>query len=117
MRSATPGSPAQNDISRGGQATNTVDGCPNGGHATSNAFPRTNLTSGHGSGGTANGTAPIYNDARAGSYDITAHCSGRNLTNGRPRITEILGGTAATASAAAAPTGLPRPTWPSAADW
>ncbi|WP_225628551.1 hypothetical protein [Streptomyces werraensis] len=31
-------------IARGGQLTITVDGCPNGGHATSNAFPRTNLT-------------------------------------------------------------------------
>ncbi|MER6110333.1 hypothetical protein ACWGPD_26440 [Streptomyces hirsutus] len=77
-------------IARGGQLTITVDGCPNGGHATSNAFPRTNLTSGHGSGGTAKGTAPIYNDARAGSYDITAHCSGRSLT--RPAAFTVLGG-------------------------
>lgn len=77
-------------IARGGQLTITVDGCPNGGYATSNAFPRTNLTSVHGSGDTAKGTANIYNDARAGSYDITVHCSGRSLT--RPAAFTVLGG-------------------------
>ncbi|MFI8306594.1 hypothetical protein ACIF80_24750 [Streptomyces sp. NPDC085927] len=77
-------------IARGGQLTITADGCPNGGHATSNAFPRTNLTSVHGGADTAKGTATIYNDARAGSYDITVHCSGRSLT--RPAAFTVLGG-------------------------
>ncbi|MCP3768006.1 MULTISPECIES: hypothetical protein [Streptomyces] len=77
-------------IARGGQLTITADGCPNGGHATSNAFPRTNLTPVHGGRDTARGTATVHYDARAGSYDITVHCSGRSLT--RPAAFTVLGG-------------------------
>ncbi|MET8894159.1 hypothetical protein [Streptomyces albogriseolus] len=77
-------------IARGGQLTITVDGCPNGGHATSNAFPRTNLTPVHGINDTARGTATIDNDARPGPYDITVHCSGRSLT--RPAAFTVIGG-------------------------
>ncbi len=98
-------------IARGGQLTITVDGCPNGGHATSNAFERTNLTpvsggndaagggNDAGRGGidvyrggndTARGTATIHQDARPGSYDITVHCSGRSLT--RPAAFTVIGG-------------------------
>ncbi|CAL9651158.1 hypothetical protein [Streptomyces griseomycini] len=77
-------------IARGGQLTITVDGCPNGGTATSNAFPRTNLTPIRGGNDTAKGTATIDDNARAGSYDITVHCSGRSLT--RPAAFTVLGG-------------------------
>ncbi|MEU0042536.1 hypothetical protein [Streptomyces werraensis] len=105
-------------IARGGQLTITVDGCPNGGHATSNAFPRTNLTpvsggndagrggndaggggndagrggvdAGRGGHDTARGVATIHQDARPGSYDITVHCSGRSLT--RPAAFTVIGG-------------------------
>ncbi|MGY0071371.1 hypothetical protein ACWZEH_32290 [Streptomyces sp. QTS137] len=77
-------------IARGGQLTITADGCPNGGHATSNAFPRTELTPVHGAGDTAKGTATVNDDARPGSYDITVHCSGRSLT--RPAAFTVIGG-------------------------
>lgn len=77
-------------IARGGQLTITVDGCPNGGTATSNAFQRTNLTPVHGAHHTSKGTATIYDDARPGSYDITVHCSGRSLT--RPAAFTVIGG-------------------------
>ncbi|MFD8842885.1 hypothetical protein [Streptomyces pseudogriseolus] len=105
-------------IARGGQLTITVDGCPNGGHATSNAFERTNLTpvsggndagrggidagrggidagrggidAARGGNDTARGTATIHQDARPGSYDITVHCSGRSLT--RPAAFTVIGG-------------------------
>ncbi|MFE1263196.1 hypothetical protein ACFW5X_22020 [Streptomyces albogriseolus] len=77
-------------IARGGQLTITVDGCPNGGHATSNAFPRTNLTPVHSSNDTARGTATIHHDAHPGPYDITVHCSGRSLT--RPAAFTVIGG-------------------------
>ncbi|GAA3495022.1 hypothetical protein GCM10019016_021220 [Streptomyces prasinosporus] len=77
-------------IARGGQLTITVDGCPHGGTATSNAFPRTNLTPISGANDTAKGTATIDDDARPGSYDITVHCSGRSLT--RPAAFTVIGG-------------------------
>ncbi|MEU3949527.1 hypothetical protein [Streptomyces sp. NPDC029526] len=77
-------------IARGGQLTITVDGCPNGGHATSNAFPRTHLTPVSGSRGTSRGTATVNSDARPGSYDITVHCSGRTLT--RSGAFTVIGG-------------------------
>ncbi|MFD5493296.1 hypothetical protein ACFWH4_10290 [Streptomyces sp. NPDC127091] len=77
-------------IARGGQLTITVDGCPDGGHATSNAFPRTELRPLHGEGDTAKGITTVDFDARAGSYDITVHCSGRSLT--RPAALTVLGG-------------------------
>ncbi|GAA2544928.1 MULTISPECIES: hypothetical protein [Streptomyces] len=77
-------------IAPGGQLTITVDGCPHGGTATSNAFPKTNLTPIRGGNDTAKGTATVNDDARAGSYDITVHCSGRSLT--RPAAFTVIGG-------------------------
>ncbi|MFJ2949696.1 hypothetical protein ACIO8H_19010 [Streptomyces sp. NPDC087226] len=77
-------------IARGGQLTITVDGCPNGGTATSNAFPRTNLTPISGANDTSKGTATIDAEARPGPYDITVHCSGRSLT--RPAAFTVIGG-------------------------
>lgn len=77
-------------IARGGQLTITVDGCPNGGTATSNAFPRTDLTPISGANDTSKGTATIDADARPGPYDITVHCSGRSLT--RPAAFTVIGG-------------------------
>ncbi|WP_406723931.1 hypothetical protein WJ438_03660 [Streptomyces sp. GD-15H] len=77
-------------IARGGQLTITVDGCPDGGHASSNAFPRTGLSPIHGGDDSAKGTATVHSDARAGSYDITVHCSGRSLT--RPVAFTVIGG-------------------------
>ena len=77
-------------IARGGQLTITVDGCPHGGTATSNAFPRTNLTPINGANDTSKGTATIDADARPGPYDITVHCSGRSLT--RPAAFTVIGG-------------------------
>ncbi|MGA5275592.1 hypothetical protein ACPCKL_17680 [Streptomyces cellulosae] len=77
-------------IARGGQLSITVDGCPNGGHATSNAFPRTNLTPVNNRNDTARGTATIDDNARPGPYDITVHCSGRSLT--RPAAFTVIGG-------------------------
>lgn len=77
-------------IARGGQLTITVDGCPHGGTATSNAFPRTNLSPISGANDTSKGTATIDAEARPGSYDITVHCSGRSLT--RPAAFTVIGG-------------------------
>ncbi|MFI2376773.1 hypothetical protein [Streptomyces sp. NPDC018972] len=77
-------------IARGGQLTITVDGCPNGGTATSNAFPRTELTPISGANDTSKGVATIDADARPGPYDITVHCSGRSLT--RPAAFTVIGG-------------------------
>ncbi|MFD8257312.1 hypothetical protein, partial [Streptomyces werraensis] len=67
-------------IARGGQLTITVDGCPNGGHATSNAFPRTNLTPV--SGGNDAGRGGIDagrgdNDAGRGGNDAGGNDAGR----------------------------------------
>ncbi|WP_225652810.1 hypothetical protein [Streptomyces pseudogriseolus] len=59
-------------IARGGQLTITVDGCPNGGHATSNAFERTNLTpvsGGNDAGGGGNDAGRGGNDAGRGGND------------------------------------------------
>lgn len=77
-------------IARGSQLTITVDGCPNGGFATSNAFPRTRLMPIHGAKGTARGTATINSNANPGSYDITVTCDGRTLT--RPAAFTVIGG-------------------------
>ncbi|MCT7356969.1 hypothetical protein N4P33_33235 [Streptomyces sp. 15-116A] len=93
-------------IAAGGQLTITVDGCPNGGHATSDAFPRTNLTpvggrgdmatggrgdmAGGSRGNTAKGTATVHSDARPGRYDVHVECSGRTLT--RPAAFTVIGG-------------------------
>ncbi|MDK1342456.1 hypothetical protein QNO09_03835 [Streptomyces sp. 378] len=105
-------------IARGGQLTITVDGCRNGGTATSNAFAPTRLSPAHhagkgnesdrggagndGRGGgndadgggngndTARGIATINNNARPGSYDITVTCNGRTLT--KPQAFTVIGG-------------------------
>ncbi|MFI2433235.1 hypothetical protein [Streptomyces sp. NPDC018693] len=77
-------------IARGGQLTITVDNCPQGGTATSNAFPETRLIPIHGGNHTAKGTATINANAAPGSYDITVNCSGRTLT--RPAAFTVIGG-------------------------
>jgi hypothetical protein len=77
-------------ISRGGHLTITVDGCPNGGFATSDAFPRTTLTPINGARNTAKGTATINSNAAAGPHDITVTCDGRTLT--RPAAFTVIGG-------------------------
>ncbi|MZF90810.1 hypothetical protein [Streptomyces sp. SID5643] len=104
-------------IARGGQLTITVDGCRNGGTATSSAFSPTQLSpvSGGGGGGggggkgnegnrggggndagsgggsgTARGTAIINSNARPGPYDITVDCNGRRMT--KPQAFTVIGG-------------------------
>ncbi|MFD5806767.1 hypothetical protein ACGF3J_32410 [Streptomyces sp. NPDC048171] len=77
-------------IARGGQMTVTVDGCPQGGTMTSDAFRTTHLTPVRGANETSRGTATIRQDARPGSYDITVNCSGRRLT--RPAAFTVIGG-------------------------
>ncbi|AZQ32821.1 MULTISPECIES: hypothetical protein [Streptomyces] len=77
-------------IARGGQLTITVDGCPQGGTATSDAFRPTSLTPVGGS--TAKGTATIDNRARPGAHSITVTCTnaGRPLTH--PNAFTVIGG-------------------------
>ncbi|MBT2416491.1 hypothetical protein J7F01_27105 [Streptomyces sp. ISL-22] len=75
-------------IARGGQLTITVDGCPHGGTATSDAFGSTPLTPVGGS--TAKGTATVSRHARPGAHSITVNCSGRTLTN--PNAFTVIGG-------------------------
>ncbi|MBR8638362.1 hypothetical protein KEF29_01220 [Streptomyces tuirus] len=77
-------------IARGGQLTITVDGCRNGGTATSNAFSPTKLSPVRGTNHTAKGTATINNNARPGPYDITVTCDGRRLT--KPHAFSVIGG-------------------------
>ncbi|WP_405609284.1 hypothetical protein [Streptomyces sp. NBC_00076] len=77
-------------IARGGQLTVTVDGCPNGGHMTSDAFPSANLRPVPGTNGTSRGTATVNNNASPGSHSITVNCSGRTLTN--PAAFTVIGG-------------------------
>ncbi|WP_181139697.1 hypothetical protein [Streptomyces sp. Ru71] len=77
-------------IARGGQLTITVDGCPSGGTATSDAFRPTPLTPINGANRTARGTATIDREARPGSHPITVNCNGRTLTN--PAAFSVIGG-------------------------
>jgi hypothetical protein len=77
-------------IARGGQLTITVDGCPQGGTATSGAFPSTRLVPVSGASRTSRGTATINANATPGPYDITVTCDGRSLT--RPAAFTVLGG-------------------------
>lgn len=77
-------------IARGGQLTITVDGCRNGGTATSNAFSPTRLTPIRGANETARGTATINNNARPGPYDILVICDGKRLT--KPHAFTVIGG-------------------------
>lgn len=76
-------------IARGGQLTITVDGCPGGGTATSDAFRSTPLTPVSNTQ-TARGTATVNRDARNGSHSITVNCSGKTLTN--PAAFTVIGG-------------------------
>ncbi|AXE90297.1 MULTISPECIES: hypothetical protein [unclassified Streptomyces] len=78
-------------IARGGQLTITVDGCRNGGTATSNAFSPTRLSPVHGGRNEmAKGTATINSNARPGPYDITVTCNGKSLT--KPQAFTVIGG-------------------------
>ncbi|MDT0614103.1 hypothetical protein [Streptomyces lancefieldiae] len=79
-------------VARGGLMTVTVDGCPQGGTMTSDAFRTTSLTPVAGANDTSRGTTTIRQDARPGSYDITVtvNCSGRRLT--RPAAFTVIGG-------------------------
>ncbi|MEU0221443.1 hypothetical protein ABZ281_43315 [Streptomyces sp. NPDC006265] len=77
-------------IARGGQLTISVDGCRNGGTATSSAFSPTHLSPVHGSKERARGTATINSDARPGPYDITVDCGGRKMT--KPQAFTVIGG-------------------------
>ncbi|WP_030674255.1 hypothetical protein [Streptomyces cellulosae] len=77
-------------IARGGQLTVTVDGCPNGGTMTSDAFRSAPLTPIPGTNGAARGTATVDRNARPGSHSITVNCSGRTLTN--PAAFTVIGG-------------------------
>ncbi|SDM33407.1 hypothetical protein SAMN04487981_101163 [Streptomyces sp. cf386] len=77
-------------IARSGQVTITVDGCPQGGTATSDAFRPTSLVPVGGS--TAKGSAAVDSRARPGAHNITVRCtnSGRPLT--RPNAFTVIGG-------------------------
>ncbi|MGC9543835.1 hypothetical protein [Streptomyces sp. UG1] len=77
-------------IARGGQLTITVDGCPRGGTATSDAFRPTTLTPSHGS--TAKGTATIDRHARPGAHSITVHCHGSSRPLTHPNAFTVIGG-------------------------
>ncbi|MFE7168770.1 hypothetical protein [Streptomyces sp. NPDC057616] len=76
-------------IARGGQLTITVDGCPTGGTATSEAFRSTPLTPVDHTQ-TSRGTATVNRDARNGSHSITVNCGGKTLTN--PAAFTVIGG-------------------------
>jgi hypothetical protein len=75
-------------IARGGQLTITVDGCPGGGTATSDAFPATRLTAV--ANNSATGTATVNRNVRAGSHSITVTCGSNSLTN--PAAFTVIGG-------------------------
>ncbi|MET9832647.1 hypothetical protein ABZ078_25825 [Streptomyces sp. NPDC006385] len=77
-------------IARGGQLTITVDGCPKGGTATSDAFRPTRLTPVGGS--TAKGTATIDRHARPGAHSITVHCDGAGRPLTHPNAFTVIGG-------------------------
>ncbi|MFE0258401.1 hypothetical protein [Streptomyces sp. NPDC059010] len=78
-------------IARGGQLTITVDGCPQGGTATSDAFPSTTLSPVPG-GTTAKGTATIDRNARSGAHSITVHCTGSARPLTHPNAFTVIGG-------------------------
>jgi hypothetical protein len=77
-------------IARGGQLTITVDGCRNGGTASSRAFPTTHLSPVSGPNERARGTATVNSNARPGPYDVTVTCDGRTLT--KPQAFTVIGG-------------------------
>lgn len=76
-------------IARGGQITITVDNCPRGGTATSDAFRPTQLSAVRGSN-TARGTASVNRNARPGAHSVTVTCDSRTLTN--PTAFTVIGG-------------------------
>ncbi|NEA99149.1 hypothetical protein [Streptomyces sp. SID13726] len=76
-------------IARGGQLTITVDGCPSGGTATSDAFSSTPLTQVTGTN-TARGTAVVSTRAATGAHSVTVNCSSKTLTN--PAAFTVIGG-------------------------
>ncbi|MFI2643946.1 hypothetical protein [Streptomyces sp. NPDC018610] len=77
-------------IARGGRLTITVDGCRNGGTASSPAFLPAPLRPVDAASEAARGIAIVRPDARPGTYDITANCAGRPLT--RPAAFTVVGG-------------------------
>jgi hypothetical protein len=78
-------------VARGGQLTITVDGCPKGGHATSNAFAKTTLSPINDSRETSKGVATINQTATPGSYDITVNCTGKGSLT-KPAAFTVIGG-------------------------
>ncbi|MET9731003.1 hypothetical protein ABZZ79_10160 [Streptomyces sp. NPDC006458] len=96
-------------IARGGQMTITVDGCPQGGTATSGAFPSTRLTPINGANETSKGTATINSDAAPGSYSITVNCTGRQPLTRDAAFTVIggvRGGLGGSSTSGATPTDM-----------
>ncbi|GGX83475.1 hypothetical protein [Streptomyces fructofermentans] len=96
-------------IARGGQLTVTVDGCPTGGHMTSNAFPRTELSPIHSSSETSKGTATVNSTAAPGAYDITVQCHGKpalTKTGAFTVIGGVRGGLGGSSSTGATPTDI-----------
>ncbi|MFE5812259.1 hypothetical protein [Streptomyces sp. NPDC056479] len=77
-------------VARGGQLTITVDGCPRGGTATSDAFRPTTLTPV--GGNTAKGTATIDRNARPGAHSITVNCTGSSRPLTLPNAFTVIGG-------------------------
>jgi hypothetical protein len=77
-------------VARGGLLTVTVDGCPQGGTMTSDAFPQANLSPIDSRSDTSKGTATIKSDATLGPHDITVNCGGRPLT--KPAAFTVIGG-------------------------
>ncbi|WP_328773304.1 hypothetical protein [Streptomyces sp. NBC_00286] len=95
-------------IAPGGQLTVTVNGCPKGGHMTSDAFPRTELRPIHHSSDTAKGVATVHRDARRGPHHITVDCDGKTLTkdNAFTVIGGAQGGIGGSSSSGATPTDM-----------
>lgn len=94
-------------IARGGQLTITVDNCPHGGTATSDAFRPTHLRPVHGSN-TARGTATVDRHAKPGPHSITVVCDSRSLTNTAAFsvIGGVRGGLGGSSSTGATPTDM-----------
>jgi hypothetical protein len=94
-------------IARGGQLTITVDNCPTGGTATSDAFPSTPLTRVQNTN-MAKGTATVNHNATPGSHSITVNCNGRTLTNSNAFtvIGGVMGGVGGSSSTGATPTDM-----------
>ncbi|WP_329454409.1 hypothetical protein [Streptomyces sp. NBC_01497] len=63
-------------VHQGGSLRITVDGCPRGGWATSNAFPRTRLSAER--SGSSRATARIFDRATPGTYNLAVRCDDNN---------------------------------------